>query len=195
MEDNKISDDVELIRKFRSGDRKSLEEIIKKYERTIYSFSFKVCRDKDKAENTMQETFLSMIKNIDQFDGKSKLSTWLYTIVSNHCMMLARSNKKHAAASLDDEELKSMIGPVDEESTDPGEIAENNELKSFLDDAVQKLPVKYKLVFLLSDAEGLSNEEISQITGISVAAVKSRLHRARTALRSELSKSLKESEK
>jgi len=74
-----------LIKLAQSGDRKALSEIVKKYEKTIYNFAFKICRNRERAEHTMQETFLSMIKSLDQFTGKSKLSTWLYTVVSNHC--------------------------------------------------------------------------------------------------------------
>ncbi|MDZ7764230.1 MAG: sigma-70 family RNA polymerase sigma factor [Melioribacteraceae bacterium] len=92
----------QLIEKAQNGDRHALSELVKQYEQTVYNFSFKICRNKERAEHTMQETFLSMVKNLNQFSGKSKLSTWLYTVVSNNCLMLARSQKKHNATSLDD---------------------------------------------------------------------------------------------
>ncbi|MGE5498705.1 MAG: RNA polymerase sigma factor, partial [Syntrophothermus sp.] len=149
---------------------------------------FKICRNRDRAEHTMQETFLSMIKNLHQFDRKSKLSTWLYTIVSNHCLMLARSSRKYDNISFDDDEA-----PIDESSIAdwgiaPDAVTENKELKEKLDEAIQKLPPDYRVVFLLRDVEGLSTEETGKITDLSVAAVKSRLHRARSFLRNELTK-------
>jgi RNA polymerase sigma-70 factor (ECF subfamily) len=97
-------EDIKLIEQAQAGDKKSLTELIKKYESTVYNFSYKICRDKDRAENTMQETFLSMVKSLKQFKGDSKLSTWLYTVVSNHCLMLARTESKHAYTSFDDED-------------------------------------------------------------------------------------------
>lgn len=133
----------------------------------------------------MQETFLSFVKNLHQFDNKSKLSTWLYTIVSNHCLMQARANK-HVYASLDDEEALIDENNIADWSVSPDKITENNEMKKMLDDAIEKLSPEYRVVFLLRDVEGLSTEETGKITNLSVSAVKSRLHRARAFLRNEL---------
>jgi len=179
----------ELIIKAQHGDRKALGELVRKYEQTIYNFSFKICRDKEKAEHAMQETFMSMIKNIGQFSGKSKLSTWLYTIVSNHCLMMARANKSKSFASLDDEDALIDEKNIAEWKVTPQKIAENNELKSILDKAIDKLPYDYRIVFLLRDVEGLSTAETGEIVKLSIPAVKSRLHRARAFLRNELNKS------
>jgi RNA polymerase sigma-70 factor (ECF subfamily) len=77
-------EEIQLIERAKKGDKKALAEIVKKYEQTIYNFSFKICRDKNKAEQIMQETFYSMVKSLHQFDHNSKLSTWLYRIVTNH---------------------------------------------------------------------------------------------------------------
>jgi RNA polymerase sigma-70 factor (ECF subfamily) len=127
-----------------------------------------------------------MIKNIKQFKGDSKLSTWLYTVVSNHCLMLARTESKHAYTSFEDEE-----GVINEKKfmdwkVTPDKIAEDKELKEFLDYAIAKLHPDYRVVFLLRDVEGLSSEETAKICNLSVPAVKSRLHRARAFLRNEL---------
>src|SRR3990167_6812131 len=96
-------DEQSLILEAQAGNKKALAELVKKYEKTIYSFAFKICRNPDKAENTMQETFLSMVKSLHQFDGKSKLSTWLYRIVANHCLMELRK-KRYQFVSIDDNE-------------------------------------------------------------------------------------------
>ena len=183
-------DETELIGKAQTGDRKALSELVTNYERTVYNFAFKICRDPEKAENTMQETFLSMIKSLHQFDGKSKLSTWLYRIVMNHCLMELRK-KKHNFVSLNDEEADI---PEDSLIPDwgnvPSDITENAELKKTLDEAINKLSLDYRVVFILRDVNGLSTEETAGITNLSVPAVKSRLHRARAFLRNELSKVL-----
>jgi len=182
-----------LIDKAKSGDRTALAELVKKYEQTVYNFAFKICRDRDRAENTMQETFLSMVKHLGQFDGKSKLSTWLYRIISNHCLMEMRKKKfeyfdlDHA----DEDELVSQKYFVDSAKI-PDEAAENSELKKVLDEAIKKLAPEYRLVFLLRDVEELSTEETAQISGLSIPAVKSRLHRARAFLRNEITKAFKD---
>lgn len=181
-----------LIELAQAGDKKALAEIVKKYEQTIFNFAFKICRNKDKAEHTMQETFLSLIKSLNQFSGKSKLSTWLYTVVSNHCLMMARTNKKFEnSASFDDDEALIDEKSVADWSVSPEKIIENNELKSLLDNAIEELPPDYKVVFMLRDVEGLSTEETAEIVNLSVPAVKSRLHRARAFLRNKLNESLK----
>lgn len=177
-----------LIEAAKSGDRKALAEIVKQYEQTIYNFAFKICRNKDKAEHTMQETFLSMIKSLHQFDGKSKLPTWLYTIVSNHCLMMARKEKKHQNYSFDDEETGYNENQIVKWDSLPYDSVENDELRNILDNAIQNLSPDYRIVFLLRDVEGLSTEETAEVVELSVPAVKSRLHRARAFLRNEISK-------
>ncbi|HEX3074664.1 MAG TPA: sigma-70 family RNA polymerase sigma factor [Ignavibacteriales bacterium] len=178
----------ELITAAQNGDREALAALVKMYEKTVFNFAFKVCRNLERAENAMQETFLSMIKNLKQFDGKSKLSTWLYTIVSNNCLMAARSQKRHEFDSLDDDSFYVNEKDITGWDMTPDKVAENNELKAILDGAISKLPPDYKVVFLLRDVEGLSTEETALIAKLSVPAVKSRLHRARAFLRNELNK-------
>ncbi|MDH7603567.1 MAG: sigma-70 family RNA polymerase sigma factor [Melioribacter sp.] len=180
----------ELIEKAQKGDRKALTELVKIYEQTVYNFSFKICRNKERAEHTMQETFLSMIKNLHQFSGDSKLSTWLYRVVANHCLMLARSENKYGFTSLDDDDALIDEKHIAEWKVTPEHVTENNELKRILDEAIQKLSPEYRIVFMLRDVEGLSTEETAKIVDLSIPAVKSRLHRARAFLRNELNKRL-----
>jgi RNA polymerase sigma-70 factor (ECF subfamily) len=183
-------DEQSLISNAQAGDKKALAELVKKYEKTIYSFAFKVCRNPDKAENTMQETFMSMVKSLKQFDGKSKLSTWLYRITANHCLMEYRKRKINSVSIDDDDALISEDSIADWGNV-PSFSMENKELKSALDNAIQKLSPEYRIVFLLRDVEGLSTEETGKITELSVPAVKSRLHRARAFLRKEISETFK----
>lgn len=185
-----LLDEPEVILKAQAGDKNALAELVRNYEQTVYNFSFKICRNKDRAEHTMQETFMSMVKNLSQFSGKSKLSTWLYTIVSNHCLMLARSNKAKNHESLDDDDTFIDEKNIADWKVTPEKVTENNELKDLLDEVIQKLPAEYRIVFLLRDVEGLSTEETSEVMNLSVPAVKSRLHRARAFLRNELNENI-----
>ena len=189
-ENIKPMEEKEIIEKAKRGDKKALSEIVKRYEQTIYNFSFKICRDKNKAELIMQETFYSMVKSLHQFDHNSKLSTWLYRIVSNHCLMMARKLKNRPFVSIDDDDNLFEENFTADWSSLPYKNTENEELKKILDKAIQKLAPEYRMVFLLRDVEGLSTEEAAQITDLSVPALKSRLHRARAYLRKELNEAL-----
>ncbi|HEX7358739.1 MAG TPA: sigma-70 family RNA polymerase sigma factor [Ignavibacteriaceae bacterium] len=184
-------EEFELVELAKSGDRQALAQLVKSNEQTVYNFSFKICRDRDKAEHIMQETFLSMIKSLHQFDGNSKLSTWLYRIVSNHCLMLARKDKSRSLISIDDDDELYEDKYTADWSRIPNQNIENEELKKILDESINKLSPEYRIVFLLRDVEGLSTEETAQMTELSVPAVKSRLHRARAFLRKELNEAFK----
>ncbi|HPI37030.1 MAG TPA: sigma-70 family RNA polymerase sigma factor [Ignavibacteriaceae bacterium] len=177
-----------LILAAKQGDKKALTQLVKSYSNTVYNFAFKICRDKEKAENTMQETFLSMVKSLNQFDGKSKLSTWLYRIVSNHCLMEARKSKRFSYVDVESEESLFDDKYIADWNRLPVKELENKELKKILDGAISKLAPDYRIVFTLRDVEQLSTEETAKITSLSVPAVKSRLHRARAFLRKEITK-------
>jgi RNA polymerase sigma-70 factor (ECF subfamily) len=183
--------ELKLIEQAQRGDKKALTELVKLYEQTVYNFSFKICRNKDRAEHTMQETFLSMVKSIGQFSGQSKLSTWLYRVVSNHCLMLARSEGKYEFASFEDEDSIIDEKSIADWKVTPDKVAENNELRAILDNAIEKLPADYRIVFMLRDVEGLSTEETAKMVDLTIPAVKSRLHRARSFLRDQLNERLK----
>ena len=185
---NTLSDEEKLIELAKSGDKKALTQLVKNYEQTVYNFSFKICRDRDKAENIMQETFYSLIKHINQFDNKSKLSTWLYRIVANHCLMQARREKYRQFVSIDNDESLFEEKYAVDYSRLPTKYTENEELKKILDDAISKLSPEYRMIFLLRDVEGLSTEETAEASELSISAVKSRLHRARAFLRNELTR-------
>ena len=129
----------------------------------------------------------NIIKN--QFSGKSKLSTWLYRIVANHCLMLARKEKNRQFVSIDDDDsLYNDEKYTIDYSRLPTKYTENEELKKVLDDAISKLSPDYRMIFLLRDVEGLSTEETAEASDLSISAVKSRLHRARAFLRNEITK-------
>jgi len=183
-------DEQQLVLAAQAGDKKALTELVKMYEKTVYNFAFKICREPEKAENTMQETFLSMIKSLHQFDGKSKLSTWLYRIVANHCLMEFRK-KRHRFISIDNEDEFIEDTSSADWSTIPYQSIENEELRKILDDAISKLSPDYRIVFMLRDVEGFSTEETGKMTEMSGPAVKSRLHRARAFLRKEINEALK----
>ncbi len=181
-----LENEQNLIELAKSGDRTAMKTLVEAYAQTVYRFSYNVCRNPDKAEHTTQETFVSVLNKLDQFDNRSKFSTWLYTIVSNHCLMLARSAKNRRFVSLDDEETPAPEVPTTSWDDNPLDRLEREDTRHHLNAAIDKLSPDYRIVFLLRDVEGLSTEEVSAITNLSIPAVKSRLHRARAFLRNEL---------
>jgi RNA polymerase sigma-70 factor, ECF subfamily len=183
-------EDHQLIAKVKSGDERAFSKLVQRYEQTVWGFSFKLCRDKEKAEESFQDTFINVFRKIDQFDGRSKFSTWLYTIVANNCLMSRRKRKLEGllesfdeAPDLEDEKSRKQLTSWEDTPVDK---VMNNELRDQLDAAIQKLPDEYKVVFVLRDLEHRTAEETSKITGLSVPAVKSRLRRSRVFLRQQL---------
>jgi RNA polymerase sigma-70 factor (ECF subfamily) len=189
--------DQEIIKRAQKGDERAFTEIVKRYETLVYSFAFKVCRDSEKASETWQDTFVNVYRKLHQFDGRSKFTTWLYSVVVNSCRMKRRRRKlDQASISIDGPELShDDAGSDDEGSTaqtvpswkeTPLDRIMDKELRTLLDSAIQKLPYDYRVVFVLRDVEGLSAEETGKILKLSVPAVKSRLRRARVFLREQL---------
>lgn len=192
-----IDNEPELVRKAQKGDQRAFSLLIKKYESTVYGFAFKVCRNEGDATETLQDTFVNVYRKLDQFNGKAKFSTWLYQIVTNNCLMKRRRGKMDVSSvSLDSHESRGEDserdgnGPplqalVSLKHTPQDEMV-NKELREILDNAILKLPMEQRIVFVLRDVEGRSSEEAAKILKVSVPAVKSRLRRARVFLREHL---------
>jgi RNA polymerase sigma-70 factor (ECF subfamily) len=190
-------EELALIRRAQQGDERAFTKLVRKYEDVVFRFSLKVCRDREKAEEALQDTFVNVFRKLKQFDGKSKFSTWLYTIVANNCLMKRRRSKlDQASVSLEmpegfrEEPLRDpegrVIQTVPSWKNTPHDGVLNKELRAVLDEAIGKLPPEYRAVFLLRDVEEQSAEETAKILSLSIPAVKSRLHRARAFLREQL---------
>jgi RNA polymerase sigma-70 factor (ECF subfamily) len=181
-------EETDLIKRARTGDERAFTELVQRYEDMIYSFSYKVCRNKEKAEETLQDTFINVYKNLSSFRGGSKFSTWLYSIVTNNCLMKHRKRKLDDLwVSLDEPPVIDGNGPkITAWDATPAELLEDKELREKMDTAILMLPTDYRVVFVLRDIEGRSSEEVAKILKLSVPAVKSRLRRARIFLRDQL---------
>jgi RNA polymerase sigma-70 factor (ECF subfamily) len=175
----------------RSGDRREFTRLVEAYSGPIYRLALKMLGHPQDAEDVLQNTFLKALQHIDGFEGRSSLSTWLYRIASNEALMLIR--KRRPESSLADLTTEDAEGedytPVNlaDWCCLPEEEMLTTEGRTRLDQAVQHLPEKLRIVFLLRDIEGLSIDETSQALNLSETAVKTRLLRARLRLREELS--------
>ncbi len=158
----------------------------------MYRFAHRLCGEPEAAKDLVQETFLNAYRGFDKFRGDARISTWLYTIASRACLRMRRRRKGAPERELSLEEfVPSSDGefrlqiPID--GLSPEAALQNKQLRQALDDAINQLPKKYKMVLVLRDMEGLSAKEIGAVMGLNERAVKSRLHRARLFVRRELS--------
>ena len=158
----------------------------------IYRYANRLCGEAEAAKDLVQETFLNAYRGFKDFRGDAQISTWLYTIASRACLRMRRKKKGEPERELSlDEFVPTSEGefrlqiPVD--GLTPEEAFQNKELRQALDQAIEKLPRKYRMVLVLRDMEGLSAKEVGTVMGLNERAVKSRLHRARLFVRRELS--------
>lgn len=158
----------------------------------IYRFAQRLCGQPDDAKDLVQDTFLNAYRGLKDFRGEAQISTWLYTIASRVCMRMRRKRKGEPERELSlDEFIPTSEGEfrlqIPTDGMTPEEALENKQLRRALQQAIQKLSPKYRMILVLRDMEGLSAKEVGSIMGLNERAVKSRLHRARLFVRRELS--------
>src|SRR5512146_399915 len=184
-----ISQAVELLQQ---NDPASLERALALLQDTVFSFSMKVCGQREDAEDTMQEVLLKSVPYLPRFSSPQALSVSLYKVAKNRCLMSRRRSKFAPQRELalealmpDRQELESLAGNNGES---PEALALRGERAQWLRDAILRLPPPYRLILVLHDMEELSDQEIAKITGLRAGTVRVRLHRARLYLRNELAR-------
>ena len=179
--------DDELLAAARQGDTTALETLLVRYQPHLYRFGLRMCGNVEDAGDVAQESLISMARSVRDFRGDSSVSSWLYTIARRFCMKKRRRSKFAPAQeeSLDMPGMSADRDLVDPRPT-PEQAATNQELATALTRAIEGLEPSQREVLVLRDVEGLSAPEVARIVGMSVDAVKSRLHRARVAVREEL---------
>ena len=178
--------DRELLEAVRGGDRRALEQLLARHQGEIYRFGARMCRDDEDAKDVLQETMIAAARTMPEFRGASALSTWLYAIARSFCLKKRRTSK-FAPERIDSLEAHaSQASEIADDRRTPEEDAVGRQLQSAVQAAIAELDPMYREVIALRDIEGLSAAEVAEVTGISVEAVKSRLHRARTAVRERI---------
>ena len=172
-----------LLAAARAGDRPALERLLERHQSEVYRFGMKMCRDPEDAKDVLQETLLAMARGVRDFRGASSISTWLYTIARSFCLKKRRRGKSvpEAERGLDGE--AAAVQPLASRGDNPDEAIAAKQVERALEQAIASLEPMYREVLLLRDVEGLSAPEVAEVVGASVQAVKSRLHRARLAVR------------
>jgi RNA polymerase sigma-70 factor (ECF subfamily) len=179
----------ELLNQVRTGDERAFARLVHELEPFVRSASMKVCRDRATADENAQDTFVSMLRSLEQFSGASSFTTWLYTVIVNNCRMKRRRSKlAQASVPLDVLTTERPNGSAADASAMEGPEAHmlSEELRRVLGSAIERLPEDYRPVFVLRQLDRLSTKETAEELGLSEAAVKSRLHRARALVRREV---------
>ena len=183
--------DAELVERLKTGDREAFGALLRRYQGKVYRLAMNMTRSPQDAEEVTQDVFLAVYRKIGDFDGRAAFSTWLYRVASNAALMKLRGRRSEPHLSIEEEGPAfapdgHFARPVADWSELPEDRLLSAERRRVLEQAIDALPPDYKAVVVLRDVEGLSNQEVAEILGTTVLAMKSRLHRARLALRERL---------
>lgn len=174
-------------------DDNAFSEIVDRYGDKIFRLALRITRSEESAEEILQNVFIKLIEKLETFREESKLSTWIYSVSSNESFLYLRNRYKNRSRQVSIEELSNneqndnnRSYEISDQYYSPDENLISSQHRNILDKAINELPEEYRVVFQLRDIEGLSNNEVADILGLSLPAVKSRILRARNQLRKKL---------
>lgn len=184
--------DADIVKQVKGGNKQAFGELIKRYQQKVYSLALKITKNEADAREVKQEAFMNAFAKLSTFRGDSAFSSWLYRVTANAALMLVRMRRRESADSIDDlmprfDADQRHLFPMPEWTTHADRVFERKEIHTVVNDGFSSLPEGYRVILFLREVEFLSNQEIAEVLSISVAAVKSRLHRARLVLRDHLS--------
>ena len=181
----------DLIQRLQKGDREAFNELVMQYEKQVINIAYGMLSDREDALDAAQEVFIKVYKSISNFKGQSSLTTWIYRITANVCNDILRKRQRTAKTisiypSEDEEE--SRQAEIADTAPTPEEALEQTEAQKAVREGIAQLSDDFRTVITLCDIEGLSYEDAAQVIGVPHGTVKSRLNRARGALRKKLLK-------
>ena len=187
-----VADEVLVVRA-RAKDEAAFEELVNRYQNKLYRLAMRFVRNETDAQEILQDAFLSAWRNLPSFERRAQFGSWMYRVTVNAALMLLRSRNRHPEVTVEDIEPTVLNDAVVESgqlmrasadwSQRPDEQLQSEEMRAHIQTSVNALPDGLRTVFLLRDVEEMSTEDTAQMLGLSVPAVKTRLHRARLALR------------
>ena len=186
--------DTEQVASFREGNTKAFRELVRRYQGKAYALALRLTGNEADAQEVLQDTFLSVYRKFDTFRGDAAFSSWLYRITANAALMKVRSRGQRKDISLDDAGTDENEHHLElrDWSDDAERLVMNRDAAQKIAKAIDQLPEKYRVVFLLREVEELSTQEVAEALGLSTPTVKTRLHRARLFLRGLLGKTLQD---
>jgi RNA polymerase sigma-70 factor, ECF subfamily len=189
--------DEELLAQLRAGDDLAFARLVHDTSPRLLAVARRILKDEHEAQDAVQESYLAVVRELDGFEGRSRLSSWLYRVTVNNALMRLRKRKRLAERSADELQPEFLStghwsAPVQRWSRSPEDAAADGELRELLFDKIAELPPDYRDILLLRDVMRLDTAEASEQLGITTGAAKVRLHRARKALRELLDPHLRE---
>jgi RNA polymerase sigma-70 factor, ECF subfamily len=176
--------DEELLEAARGGDEEALEVLLARHEQRVFRFGLRMCGNEEDARDVLQETLLAAFRGVRQFRGDAQLSTWLFQVARSFC---TKARRRGAGEPAHHESLEGAAARgVKLAASGPDDRAHAREMARVIQEALLALPDSQREVVLLRDVEGLTAEEAATVVGIEVAALKSRLHRARMAMQDRI---------
>ena len=179
--------DIEIINRVLEGDKSAFAEIIKQYQNMVFRYVYYQFGNYDEALDITQDIFITVMEALNSFRQESKFSTWLYSIMVNHCKNYKKKNSRYSTVPLKvfrgEEEVDLQLQDTRE---NPEERIINEDSLRILKEEINKLPDDFREILTLRDIEGLSYNEISDILGINLSNVKVRIHRGREYLKNRL---------
>jgi RNA polymerase sigma-70 factor (ECF subfamily) len=188
-----VDPDAALVEALRRGEPRAMEQLVESYADRVYRLTLRITGSREDAEEATQDALWAAGRKIDTFKGDSAFGSWVYRIAANAAYMKLRTRKARAAEIAIEEVLPALddgglhFEPMDDWSPRVDDHALNGELRQLLDAAIDELPPDYRTALVLHDVEGMSNPDVAEALGISLPAVKSRIHRSRLFLRKRLS--------
>ena len=186
--------DEDLVARARTKDFAAFEELVDRYEDKIFRLAFRFVRNETEAKEIVQDTFLLVWRKLDTFKGDSQFGSWLYRVATNTALMRLRAQRRHPEISTEElpvdylDNYGQLPAAGENWAKRPDDELQSDELRRRIQKAVDELPDIYRTVFLIRDVEGLSTEETAEVLEISIPTVKTRLHRARLALRDAITR-------
>jgi len=176
-------DDSSLVAQFLAGEKRAFGELVGRYQVRLLNFIYRTIGDRDRAEDLVQETFVRVYRHLHRFDQSKKFSTWVYTIASNLAKNELRNRSRNPLVLFQTikKNWEADHRPLEWEDNTyrPDDLYRKRHLREMVERAVAQLPEHHRVVFVLREMEGKTYEEISEITGVNLGTVKSRLNRAR----------------
>jgi RNA polymerase sigma-70 factor, ECF subfamily len=184
----RVEDETDLLMQAQAGDIAAFERFVRLFERRVRGLLSGLLTDERDIEEAAQDTFVQAWRNLDRFRGDAAPFTWLYRIAVNEA--LQRTRRRRIETQPIDEELLEVLeyqhGPPASQPPPPDVASEERETQAYLLDRVRRLPFDFRAPLVLRDIEGWSNQQVAEMLGLSLAATKSRIHRARMKLRQDL---------
>jgi RNA polymerase sigma-70 factor (ECF subfamily) len=182
-----MRDENELVKLASKGDEQAFEQLVKIYEKRVYTMALRLVGNADDAFDIAQEAFIRVYRSLSGFKGEAKFSTWIYRIVSNLCIDFNRRTKRFRQVPLEySDEDESFEISIPDDRYDPERELERSEITRAVESALESLTPEHKEIFILRELNGMSYAEIADIMDLEEGTVKSRLFRARDKLRSAL---------